>query len=331
MDANSDKYELWGTFSVMDHLKPGAFIAEVVMYDHLVIPVPPDPKNAKTKDERIFAEKQRARWEEKWNPSRQQELLKIIEPVATPIEWTMDRHKMWAAEYEKSKLEAANQVSDILAGWKTGEQLLGVVPAMARGAVAVSPYDSLEALKRDFGITEISRPEEQLMTGRGLPGNLVSAVVGREFLVPDDPDRDEFDLLREAVSMVQEDDYRKARSDFHTAQQRFIDNGVTDFVSIKAAVEEMADHLNTMEQMTRKRRIWNGLRRAFYFVGLAYDLITAPINPVAAGKAAISLGKFTIDERLKDTPKWNDVRRGGALLLDAQRRLNLEMKPIEKP
>ena len=34
----ADKYEIWGTFSVMDHLRPGAFLAEVVLYDRLVIP-----------------------------------------------------------------------------------------------------------------------------------------------------------------------------------------------------------------------------------------------------------------------------------------------------
>src|SRR4051794_35219779 len=110
MNAMPEKYELWGTFSVMDHVKEGAFLAEVVMYDHLVIPVPPDPKNAKTEWERAFAEQQWERWtSEKWAPERQRDLLEIIKPVATPIEWTLDRHNMWATEYEKSKQEAAKQ------------------------------------------------------------------------------------------------------------------------------------------------------------------------------------------------------------------------------
>ena len=33
-------FETWGTFSVTDHLGPRAFVADVILYDRLVIPVP---------------------------------------------------------------------------------------------------------------------------------------------------------------------------------------------------------------------------------------------------------------------------------------------------
>src|SRR5258706_11604002 len=130
MNENSDKYEMWGTFSVMDHLREGAFLAEVIMYDRLVIPIPPDPERAENSEDRVFAEQQWKRWEEveKWNPKRQKILLDILKPVAVPVEWTRQRHLHWAAEYEKSKHNAAQQFSEILAGWKTGEVLLDELP-----------------------------------------------------------------------------------------------------------------------------------------------------------------------------------------------------------
>jgi hypothetical protein len=328
MNEIKDKYQLWGTFSVMDHAREGAFLAEVVMYDRLVIPVPPDPEHAKTPKDRNFAEKQWDRWERHgWNPKRQQTLLSILKPVAVPIEWNRERHERWAAEYEKSKRDAAQQFSEILAGWKTGEVLLDELPAMAGGVVAVSPYDSLEDLKRELGITEMSTLVERLQAGRGLPGNVISAVIGREFLVPEDPDRDEFYLLRRAVDLVQEVDYRQARADFHSAQQRFINSGKTDLESVTAAVNAMAEHLDVLQRLARRQRIWNGIRRAFFFTQIATDLLTAPINPVSAGKAAIALGKFTVDERLRNPAAPHSVRPGGALLLDAQRRLNLTLEP----
>lgn len=43
--------ELWGTFSVADHLRERAFVAEILLYDRLVIPVPPD-------------DEERGRWED---------------------------------------------------------------------------------------------------------------------------------------------------------------------------------------------------------------------------------------------------------------------------
>lgn len=327
MSEVNNKYELWGTFSVMDHVREGAFLAEVIMYDRLVIPVPPNPMKAKTTLDREFAEGQWDRWERSgWNPERQKKLLSILEPVAVPIEWNRDRHQLWATEYEKSKRDAGQQVAEILAGWKTGEVLLGELPAMAAGAVAVSPYESLEDLKRDFGIVETSTLDERLKAGRGLPGNIVSAVIGREFLVPEDPDRDEFYLLREAVDVVQDIDYRQARADFHAAQQQFINRGTTDVESVTAAVDAIAEQLETLEHMTRKRGIWSGIRRAFYFTQIAADILTAPFNPVSAGKAAIAIGKFTVDERLRNPAEPNNVRPGGALLLDALRRLNLTLE-----
>ena len=167
MNETRDKYELWGTFSVMDHVREGAFLAEVVMYDRLVIPVPPDPERAKTPEDRNFAEKQGPQWERNgWDPKRQQTLLSILKDIAVPIEWDRKRHERWAAEYEKSKRDAAQQFAEILAGWKTGEDLLDVLPAMAGGVVAVSPYDSLDDLKREFGITETSSVVERLQAGR---------------------------------------------------------------------------------------------------------------------------------------------------------------------
>ena len=34
--------EVWGTFSVADHLREQAFVADILLYDRLVILVPPD-------------------------------------------------------------------------------------------------------------------------------------------------------------------------------------------------------------------------------------------------------------------------------------------------
>jgi hypothetical protein len=40
---DDDWHELWATFSVKDHCQPGAFIAEALLYDRLVLPVVPRP------------------------------------------------------------------------------------------------------------------------------------------------------------------------------------------------------------------------------------------------------------------------------------------------
>jgi hypothetical protein len=323
----ADKYELWGTFSVWDHQKPGAFLAEVIMYDGLIIPVPVDPRKAQSKDERVFAGEEWTRWERAgWQPERLTQLMTILAPVAEPVFWDLEHQQEWQSQYEQyesSRPAAAALVANILRGWVTGQVLLRWLPAKARGAVAVAPFSSLDELKGELGISETDTLAERQALSSALPGNLVSAVLGREFLVPSDPDRDEFYLLREAVDLVQDEDYRLARRALHASTLQFIDGGRTDIDSIQTAVEAMDSAVATLHRLARRRRIGNVVRRALFFTQVATDIAAAPVNPLAAGRAAISIGQFTTTEWLGNPADQSQARPAGALLYDAQRKLNL--------
>ena len=324
--SSDEKFQLWGTFSVFDHLKPGAFLSEVVMYDQLVIPVPPILHGEASEEEQKAVNEQLAIWRRERDPARLDRLLEILGDCAMPVEWTPERHKMWAAEYEKSKLRATGEFSRILAGYVTGENLLSMVSAMAEGVVAAAPYTSLADLERDLGIKPTSPIADRVTVGRDLPAGALSTVIGREFLVPEDPDKDEFYLLREAVDLVHDQDYREARQLFHSAQQKFLREGKTDLVSVQEAVGALSSHLATLDKLARKRRFWNGLRRGFFFAQITVDLLAAPVNPLSLGHAAIAVGQFSTSERLASSNAQHDVRPGGALLLDAQRRLKLTLE-----
>src|SRR5271166_1108642 len=63
--------QVWGTFSVKDHCDLRAFVAEVMLYDRLVIPVPPNAT-------------ERARWEDLgWDPARLEKASRswVAEPL----------------------------------------------------------------------------------------------------------------------------------------------------------------------------------------------------------------------------------------------------------
>jgi hypothetical protein len=65
--------EYWATYSVKDHTAKKAFVADLMLYDRIVVPFPPDDKEA-------------VRWERKgWEPKRLERLLKIIGAVFTDI------------------------------------------------------------------------------------------------------------------------------------------------------------------------------------------------------------------------------------------------------
>jgi hypothetical protein len=321
----SEKYQLWGTFSIWDHIKPGAFLAEVIMYDRLVIPIPPDPAKARNSEERTFAAQLRARWEQ---PERMLQLLDVVRPVAEPIEWDYEHHTKWLDEFSKymsGPQSASKLVAPFLQGWATGEVLLKDLPIMAKGAVAVAPFTDLDDLKDKLGITESDGLMQRQGASRGLPASTVSAVIGREFLVPSDPDRDEFYLLKQAVELGADEDYRLARQALNALTLQFIENARTDFDSVRAAVEAMQDQLATLDRLARRRRIGKFVRRAFFFTQVAADVATAPVNPVALGRAAINVGKFTTTELLGNPADPGQAGPAGALLHDSQRKLDLTL------
>ena len=49
--ADAPRHQLWATFSVKDHCRRGAFIAEVLLYDKLLIPVVPTEQHGLTPEE----------------------------------------------------------------------------------------------------------------------------------------------------------------------------------------------------------------------------------------------------------------------------------------
>lgn len=300
------------------------------MYDRLVVPVPPDPERAKTPEDLAFALAQRDRWERaEWEPQRLLDLLTILKPVVEPIEWDRKHQEQWAAEfkrYESGGMQTAQLVGQILAGHLTGQLLLADLPAKAAGAVAVCPFDSLEKLKEHLGIEETSTFVERREASQGLPGDLVSAIIGREFLVPEDPDRDELYLLQEAVDLVQDEEWRTARSDFHVGMLRFVNDGRTDYDSIKSAVEAMAVEMEKLNKLARRRKIWNGLRRGFFFTQMLAQVASMPINPFAAGQVAATIGQFTASEILGNPADPNQTGPAGAILVDAQRKLGLTLR-----
>ncbi|HEY3008579.1 MAG TPA: hypothetical protein VGJ63_11035 [Micromonosporaceae bacterium] len=304
----SEHAQIWASFSVFDHLKPGAFLPEVVMYDRLIVPVPPQGDRTEWD-----------RWEaEGWDPTRQRELLSVLAPVAEQVEWTQLRRDVWKYNYQQARSSAGQYLRQSLAGAMTAAGLFDVVPAMALPVVATSPYTSLQELTRDLGIRREAMPVP-------LPASTVSAVVGRELLLPDDDSRSELDLLREAVHVVTgEADYRNARVALHDRLRRFTRDGVTDVESLKTAVRELKHASDEVERAVHKRRIWVNARRLFSFSQIVLGAVLTPLSPVAVGLVVAGIGQFTASEMLADPQRPERLVPDVAMLLDVRHELSLD-------
>src|SRR5215472_5359610 len=93
--------ELWGTFSVRDHLAEHAFVADVLLYDRLLIPAKPADKDPKE-------------WPKEWDHERLKRALDILGELAIPIPWTDKLSEQWSTKYNAGKTERAKAKSDLV-------------------------------------------------------------------------------------------------------------------------------------------------------------------------------------------------------------------------
>ncbi len=314
-------HELWATFSVKDHCNPGAFVAEALLYDHLLIPVVPMRRDGLSVEE---AKEEWTRWKDKgWEPARLNQLVAILGERATPIPWTKNLQHEW-----QGRMDSANDPTATLfteqgqrarpdGYFMTGTVLERFAPRMAQTVVAVSQYHSLEDLLRATPIRRVDHAS-------ALSAGSLLAVVGYELLVPDDPERDDFRFLIEAAEVGSDSTYRAKRKQLYFWQQEFIgSDNLTDAQSIERAVEHMGDLISDLNAATGKQKVWKGLKRLFSFLKVG-EKVGAFVEPAGAKVlgATISIGDFLLDSIEPQKP-GDEAIPVAALLLDAQKRLGL--------
>src|SRR5262245_7830144 len=128
--------QVWGTFSVRDHCDPHAFVAEVMLYDRLVIPTPPN-------------DQERERWRHNgWDPDRQRRLLEILGPRAYVVNWDEGKQQRWKARYE-----AGTEIAQAAGDWAfaaTRTELTQGLPPHVTGLQVVANYSSTEDFEREL-------------------------------------------------------------------------------------------------------------------------------------------------------------------------------------
>jgi len=271
--------QVWGTFSVKDHCEPNAFVAEVMLYDRLVIPVPPD-------------DKERARWRESgWQPERLDKLLEILGDRAYVVNWDDERQKRWKARYD-----AGADIAQAVPDWAfaaTRTELTQGLPRHVTGIQVITNYTAMAELERDLRLRPTAEGEIPLCGGTAL------AIIGHEFLVPDDPRWSHEDLLREAVDLSSERTSRRKRASFWRWEREFLDDtGITDQSAIRDAFEEMQDLLEEEKALVRKKWTRTGTQFAFLVGSVALGLLGGPLTAVAVGGAFVSVGQFAADRLL---------------------------------
>jgi hypothetical protein len=263
--------ERWATFAVNDHLQDNSFVADVLLYDKLVVPYPPPDDSEELK-----------RWQvEEWSPAWLDSLREILGDLVEPVPWN---------EYRRS------QFSD---RWKSAEQA-------GEDAYATTRM----MLKQEFTSKTSEagnpvRPVVAFQSERELQRSVQSDVRGgverlgmvfkHKFFVPDSAIESHTDLLRRAVDLARDAEFINARRALYDWQEGVIAKGYTD----EEAVGVMRGLLGEYERVQRRAK-WKSARFAFFVVSLAVPVLRE-YAVLSAGAALAAEGGIKVVEYARES------------------------------
>ena len=294
-------WRLWGTFSVADHTRVHPFVADVLVYDRLVIPTPA------TGDE--------SRWADKgWRPDAQAELIDILREgdrsrvLAVP--WssgTVEKRGMQDA-FEAKKADLAAEVGfdigtitqipqDEPVYYVTRAVLMdrvsperderfvstvrSALPPVPGSVSVVAAYGREEDFCHDVGARSTDSADPVSPDSLVAPDQLLGGFVW-PFLVPDRPGWSDQDLLRKAVEFANRDETIAYRRAFHQWRRGVVDGLLTP----KEAVDQLRHEIDDYRSALRREKGATVVSGACAVVGVtaavAASLLPAVGLPVLA-------------------------------------------------
>lgn len=305
---------LWGCYSVADHLSERAFVADLLLYDRLLIPTPaPDDLE---------------RWKKKeWDPERQARMLKILGPLAERIEWSAPLRDEW----KELSTQTLAQDADSAYQWTRAiisRQLEDDV--RTSGDVrALAVYASPDGFDRDWRLvrsplflrraTTVDPGElTQVMRATAAEHEELAKLVVTQLVVPNDG-RDDYEVLERTVELVGRPGVAERRAELHEliASLR-ADEGIRD----QTVVAEVTEHLDALNKAvadksnkTKAHQCVTGLTWAAGGFALWFPPLAAFVGPAA------SIGNTVVKRLFGEGEKRADGSGGVELLAEAQRAL----------
>ncbi len=308
--------EMWGTFSVRDHTFDRAFIADVLLYDRLVIPTLPE-SDAETD------------WPVEWDIKKQKSLLADLGDLAIAVPWTKDRQMQW-----QKRLDGASAEERRVARAQTTEIIRGDVAIARDPQYAELPYRVTRDLLQDFAndvaddnlfkklrVTNKVRPGSTLEavsaypsynafatdvslvgaeeTGENLNRLAPTEVFGWEFFIPDSADSgvdEDRRLLAKAVRLATMTDFIESRGEFYKWWSDVLKSGISSAEAKADMGKRVAEY-----QKIIKGQGWKTTLRYAIKIADAFSGGLGLVSEAASAGAEAFLGSADVfaDERLK--------------------------------
>jgi hypothetical protein len=288
--------EVWGTYAVGDHTRANAFVADVLLFDRLAVPVPVDAE-------------ERAKWNSDGNDvERLDHLLEILGDNAHPLSWSA-YESGWRNRYDEIQRLAWDLDPRTLALASEAEFVADSLPDEVTGIDAVTTYPSIKSLRKEMDL----RPPDTLY-----PRQSAAVVIGRRILTPNEPKMSESDLLQVAVELSDSRDFDRKRRAYWRWYRDLAGGVISTQAALDEAIEELADLVADEQEAIRRAGIRTKVNFAFTLTSAVVGLLAAPLAPIAIGGTFLSVGQFAATE-LFDR-RWGSLEPSAAALVLSGRR-----------
>ncbi|MDN3918843.1 hypothetical protein [Roseateles violae] len=271
--------ERWGSLSVRDHLDTADLVANVLLYDRLVMPV------MSSHDERD----ERAYWiAQGWDPDLQRKRLDQLEELAICRPWNAERRAMFKTRLEL--LNAEREDARHIDAFAMTRAMLALEPIKEKLAdvdhvEVIAAYNSAAAATQDFGIA----PAGANLSQQAL-------LLTRRLALPALDDAE--DNLRLAMELSRDKSFRAKRAALFEWQEQMVEKGLAPEAAVGLLVK-LTDQYNEAVEAAKVKLGWK----------LAFTLFKAGLGFATGGllgagaSAALSLVQFaTLDGKLAIEP-----------------------------
>jgi len=289
-------FERWGSLSVDDHVNPRALVANILLYDRLILPVMTAQAD---RDERAY-------WVSKgWDPDLQRARVDQLQDLAIQRPWDAARRANFRTRVEQLAAERRDADPYHATRMILAQEQIGDKPEGVDRITVVAAYNSTKSLTTDFHVANTS---ESL----GAQAYLLS----RRLAIPNLPAAE--DALKVAIALSRDPAFREKRSALFDWQELAVVQKWTPKETV-ARISDLTDKYNAAVKDASGKVRW---RFAFLISGIAVGFaLGGPVG--AAATATLSLLEFAKLDRSPAIEAGN--AEPAAMFHDIKNRLGLPL------
>jgi hypothetical protein len=257
-------------------LRPTPFIADVLLYDRLVIPYPPQAD--------------RAEWvRQGWNPARLDACLEALQDLKLLVPWDKPRRALWKERYQaassvgfdtRNLSEAAARKVDPMYVTRVllASEIINTLPPGVSRVWSLAAYPSASAGQQDLSQAALKGRRERL-----------ALALKQRFLVPRSANLPFHRALAQAVQLATREDFLAKRAKLNAWQESIIEEDIPESAAIVEMDRLLADY-NAIIRKAAKGVYW---RFAYTVIPIGLGVLGAGLlTPFAAIGALVSLHRF---------------------------------------